>query len=71
MAADEFAESEYEVRKAALESAATTVSEEVFRYWSQNPELTVELTWTSARPARTAGAARRSWTSASATTATG
>ena len=36
-------ESEYEVRKAALESAATTVSEEVFRYWSQNPELTVEL----------------------------
>ncbi|MGH2815594.1 MAG: ATP-dependent nuclease, partial [Actinomycetota bacterium] len=23
--------------------AATTVSEEVFRYWSQNPELTVEL----------------------------
>jgi predicted ATPase len=43
VAADEFAESEYEVRKAALESAATTVSEEVFRYWSQNPELTVEL----------------------------
>jgi predicted ATPase len=33
VAADEFAESEYEVRKAALESAATTVSE----------ELTVEL----------------------------
>jgi len=43
VAADDFAESEYEVRKAALESAATTVSEEVFRYWSQNPELTVEL----------------------------
>jgi predicted ATPase len=43
VAADEFAESEYEVRKAALESAATTVSEEVFRYWSQNRELTVEL----------------------------
>jgi predicted ATPase len=43
VAADEFAESEYEVRKAALESAATTVSEEVFRYWSQNPGLTVEL----------------------------
>jgi predicted ATPase len=43
VAADEFVESEYEVRKAALESAATTVSEEVFRYWSQNPELTVEL----------------------------
>jgi predicted ATPase len=43
VAADEFVESDYEVRKAALESAATTVSEEVFRYWSQNPELTVEL----------------------------
>jgi predicted ATPase len=43
VAADEFAESEYEARKVALESAATTVSEEVFRYWSQNPELTVEL----------------------------
>src|SRR5829696_4237178 len=43
VAADDFAESEYEVRKAALESAASTVSEEVFRYWSQNPELTVEL----------------------------
>jgi predicted ATPase len=43
VAAEEFVESEYEVRRAALESAATTVSEEVFRYWSQNPELTVEL----------------------------
>jgi predicted ATPase len=43
VAADDFVESEYEVRKAALESAATTVSEEVFSYWSQNPELTVEL----------------------------
>jgi hypothetical protein len=43
VAADEFTESEYEVRRAALESAATTVSEEVFRYWSQNPGLTVEL----------------------------
>jgi len=43
VAAEEFVESDYEVRKAALESAATMVSEEVFRYWSQNPELTVEL----------------------------
>ena len=43
VAADEFVESEYEVRRAALESAATTVSEEVFRYWSQNPDLAVEL----------------------------
>ncbi|HEV3496459.1 MAG TPA: AAA family ATPase, partial [Actinomycetes bacterium] len=43
VAAEDFVESEYEVRKAALESAATMVSEEVLRYWSQNPELTVEL----------------------------
>jgi predicted ATPase len=43
VAAEEFVETEYEVRKAALESAAAMVSEEVFRYWSQNPELTVEL----------------------------
>src|SRR4029453_3448646 len=43
VAAEEFTETDYEVRRAALESAATTVSEEVFRYWSQNPALTVEL----------------------------
>jgi predicted ATPase len=43
VATEEFVESDYEVRRAALESAATTVSEEVFRYWSQNPELIVEL----------------------------
>ena len=43
VAAEEFTEADYEARRAALESAATTVSEEVFRYWSQNPELTVEL----------------------------
>src|SRR5215211_1557904 len=38
VAAEEFTEADYEVRRAALKSAATTVSEEVFRYWSQNPE---------------------------------
>jgi predicted ATPase len=43
VAAEDFVESDYEVRRAALESAATTVTEEVFRYWSQNPELIVEL----------------------------
>jgi AAA ATPase domain/AAA domain, putative AbiEii toxin, Type IV TA system len=43
VAAEEFTEADYEVRRAALESAATAVSEEVFRYWSQNPDLTVEL----------------------------
>jgi hypothetical protein len=43
VAAEEFVEAEYEVRKAALESAANSISEEVLRYWSQNPELTVEL----------------------------
>jgi energy-coupling factor transporter ATP-binding protein EcfA2 len=41
--AAEFAESDYEVRKAALESAANSISEEVFRYWSQSRELAVEL----------------------------
>ena len=71
VAADEFVESEYEVRKAALESAATTVSEEVFRYWSQNPELTVELDLDFRETGQNGQGARPSWTSASATSATG
>ena len=71
VAADEFAESEYEVRKAALESAATTVSEEVFRYWSQNPELTVELDLDFRGAGHNGQGGRRFWRSASATTGTG
>jgi hypothetical protein len=39
----EFTEESYEPRKAALESAANRLSDEVFEYWSQNPELEVEL----------------------------
>jgi hypothetical protein len=41
--AKEFADADYEVRKAALESAANSISEEVLRYWSQSRELAVEL----------------------------
>lgn len=41
--AEEFAESAYEVRKAALETAADRISEEVLRYWSQGRDLSVEL----------------------------
>jgi predicted ATPase len=43
VAAEDFADSAYEPRKAALESAAHRIGEEVFRYWTQNPELSVEL----------------------------
>ena len=71
VAADEFAESEYELRKAALESAAATVSEEVFRYRSQNPELTVELDLDFREGGGNGNGGPRSWTSASGTTATG
>ncbi len=40
---EDFAESAYELRKAALEAAAHRVSDEVFRYWSQRGDLAVEL----------------------------
>ena len=33
----------YGVRKAALEAAANHVTEEVLRYWSQNPSLSIDL----------------------------
>ncbi len=39
----EFTEAEYEPRKAALEAAANQLTDEVFEYWSQNPDLSVEL----------------------------
>lgn len=39
----EFDESNYEARKAALEAAANTLTDEVFEYWTQNTELQVEL----------------------------
>src|SRR6266508_6017277 len=43
VAAEDFADSAYESRKAALEAAAHRVSEEVLHYWTQNRELSVEL----------------------------
>jgi AAA domain, putative AbiEii toxin, Type IV TA system len=41
--ADDFVESTYERRKVALEVAAERIGEEVLRYWSQGPDLQVEL----------------------------
>jgi hypothetical protein len=43
VAAEDFAESAYEARKAALEAAADSISHEVLRYWSQSGDLAVEL----------------------------
>ena len=43
VAADEFAESEYEVLQGGPGERGHHGEREVFRYWSQNPELTVEL----------------------------
>ena len=34
---------DYDTRKAALEAAANEVTEEVLRYWSQNPSLSVDF----------------------------
>ena len=41
--ADDFVESAYERRKVALEVAAERIGDEVLRYWSQGPDLQVEL----------------------------
>lgn len=43
VAAADFTEVEYEARKASLEAAANQLSDEVFEYWSQNEDLSVEL----------------------------
>ncbi|WP_426571371.1 ATP-dependent nuclease [Aquihabitans sp. McL0605] len=43
VATEEFNESNYEARKAALEAAANTLTDEVFEFWTQNTELEVEL----------------------------
>lgn len=40
---DEFTEAEYESRKAALEAAANQLTDELFEYWTQNDDLSVEL----------------------------
>lgn len=39
----EFTETEYESRKAALEAAANQLTDELFAYWTQNDNLSVEL----------------------------
>lgn len=39
----EFTEEEYEPRKAALEAAANQLTDELFEYWTQNNDLSVEL----------------------------
>lgn len=38
-----FDEDDYEIRKAALESAAAQLTEELLEYWSQNRDLSIEL----------------------------
>ena len=38
-----FRTGEYETRKASLEAAANELTEEVLRYWTQNPHLCVDL----------------------------
>jgi len=40
---EEFTETEYEARKAALEAAANALTDELFEYWTQNDGLEVEL----------------------------
>ena len=39
----EFRTGEYETRKASLEAAANELTDEVLRYWTQNPHLCVDL----------------------------
>jgi len=43
VATEEFLETNYEARRAALESAAVQIADEVFEYWSQNKDLRVEF----------------------------
>lgn len=41
VASEEFSETEYEARRAALESASSEITQEVFEFWSQNRDLRV------------------------------
>lgn len=43
VATDDFAEEEYEARRAALEAASNVITSQLFEYWSQNEGLLVEL----------------------------
>ncbi|WP_405819629.1 AAA family ATPase [Streptomyces sp. NBC_01390] len=40
---EEFTKDSYESRKAALEAAANELTDQLFEYWTQNPDLSVEL----------------------------
>lgn len=40
---EEFTKDSYESRKAALEAAANELTDQLFEYWTQNPDLLVEL----------------------------
>lgn len=41
--AAEFTDANYEARKASLEAAANLLTDEVFEFWSQNKDLSIEL----------------------------
>ena len=43
VATEDFAEEDYEARKAALEAASNEMTSEVFEFWSQNEDLLVEF----------------------------
>ena len=52
---DEIADvSTYETFNALLQAASTNITEQVLEYWSQNPDLDVEVTIDQARPGDTA-----------------
>lgn len=40
---EDFTKTDYEERKALLEAAANTITDQLFRYWSQNKDLEIEL----------------------------
>lgn len=66
---EDFAEEDYEARKAALEAASAAITKEVFEYWSQNRELQVELDLDFKAPPG-AASSLHSWRSGSAICAT-
>lgn len=51
-----FTENGYEERKISLEDAANRITDDVLRYWSQNPDLSVEFDLDSVREGTGAGA---------------
>lgn len=57
----EFSEAEYEPRKAALEAAANQLTDELFQYWTQNQDLSVELDIEFRRNQKTQSGAVEPW----------